>query len=296
MDCTVSESTLYLNLLNVLPLGYALPSLLSYVLIFYIILRHYRTAFYVLFVVNGLLEITLWSTNYFKARLSAALWIFPFYETLGTTGASVSIFFFINYSVPFAAKGTNLLLTLNRLTLIKYNKAKHNRYRQAMYSVASVFLLGLPTFGLNVAIAYSLLSHRRKRQGASNQASDPVSEAEMKLCIMTGVMFLTNVVGFVCQMVSFVNGGGAYMSDGMKTRLALAQLFSEDIHILSQPWMLIAMSSSIRRRVVSTALFLTDYTTTSALFVAPRKRSSASMAMLSVVPSRRSSVMPTVNA
>ncbi|KAH7725915.1 SRG-40 protein [Aphelenchoides avenae] len=235
MNCTASESTLYLNLLNVLPLGYALPSLLAYLLIFYIILRHYRTAFYVLFVINGLLEITLWSTNYFKARLSAAPWVFSFYETLGTTGASVSIFFFINYSVPFAAKGTNLLLTLNRLTLIRYNKTKHNRiwkwllpasvviclvvpcgislpilldgatmttpgYRQAMYSVASVFLLGLPTFGLNVAIAYSLLSHRRKRQGASNQASDPVSEAEMKLCIMTGVMFLTNVVGFVCQV------------------------------------------------------------------------------------------------
>ncbi|KAH7696924.1 hypothetical protein AAVH_35997, partial [Aphelenchoides avenae] len=42
------------DLLVTLPLLYAIPSLLAYVLVFVVILRHFRNTFYILFFINGI--------------------------------------------------------------------------------------------------------------------------------------------------------------------------------------------------------------------------------------------------
>lgn len=79
------------------------------------------------------------------------------------------------------------------------------QYRQSLYSVASILTLGTGTLVLNILIGKSLWQHMKEQRKVGRQsvvaaAADPMREAEAKLCVMTFVMFLTNIVAFVCQV------------------------------------------------------------------------------------------------
>ncbi|KAH7701924.1 hypothetical protein AAVH_30937, partial [Aphelenchoides avenae] len=288
-------------------------------------------------------EILLWLTGYFKYRAATAPVFFSLYASLPTSGWLLTIVYFVNYLVPFTAKCTNFLLTLNRFTLVRYNAITHIRiwrwllptsvaasfavgallnapiffsgawmigptsgkafytfesdtgveYRQSLYSVASILTLGTGTLVLNLLIGKSLWQHMKEQRKVGRQsvvvaaAADPMREAEAKLCVMTFVMFLTNIVAFVCQMIFFVYGGGSDMNPLMVQTLSRTQNFSEDLHIMSQPWMLIAMSQAIRRKVLKTAFLQSDYTSTAA-FVQSFPRNSVSVRRQSVFSTRNS--------
>lgn len=73
----------------------------------------------------------LWLTGYVKYRGTSAPIYFGFYRVLPTEGPLITIVFFINYVVPFSAKCTNFLLTLNRYTLIKFSAKRHNKVSHA---------------------------------------------------------------------------------------------------------------------------------------------------------------------
>lgn len=72
-------------------------------------------------------EILLWLTGYFKYRAATASAFFSLYASMPTGGWLLTVVYFINYLVPFTAKCTNFLLTLNRFTLVRYNAITHIR-------------------------------------------------------------------------------------------------------------------------------------------------------------------------
>lgn len=88
-------------------------------------------------------------------------------------------------------------------------------------------------------------------------------------------------------MIFFVYGGGSGMDPLMVQTLSRTQNFSEDLHIMSQPWMLLAMSTSIRKRALNTALMRSDYTSTAA-FVQSFPRNSVSARRQSMFSTRNS--------
>ncbi|KAH7716642.1 hypothetical protein AAVH_15925 [Aphelenchoides avenae] len=279
------------DLLATLPLLYAIPSLIAYFVVFYVILRHFRSStFYVLFFINGISEILLFLTGYLKYRAAAAPVFFPLYSLVPWVSFQTKFIFFLNYVVPLTARCTNFLMTLNRYTLVKCSAKVHQKiwdyclpigvaasfivaiglnmpiffgnYRQSLYSMGSILILGTGSCVLNVRMMLSLYKHQKEQRNKSQNkfsAQESVKEAEVKICIMTFIMFLTSIVAFIVQTIFFVYGIKALnlaMSNEMVTTCSRTQNFSEDLHIFTQPWMLIAMSRAIREKVFRVVSFL----------------------------------------
>ncbi|KAH7709302.1 hypothetical protein AAVH_23413 [Aphelenchoides avenae] len=301
------------DLLATLPLLYAIPSLIAYFVVFYVILRHFRSStFYVLFFINGISEILLFLTGYLKYRAAAAPVFFPLYSLVPWVSFQTKFIFFLNYVVPLTARCTNFLMTLNRYTLVKCSAKVHQKiwdyclpigvaasfiiaiglnmpiffgnvwtvypsiywyaytwqgdaeieYRQSLYSMGSILILGTASCVLNVRMMLSLYKHQKEQRNKSQNkfsAQESVKEAEVKICIMTFIMFLTSIVAFVVQSIFFVYGIKALhlaMSNEMVTTCSRTQNFSEDLHIFTQPWMLIVMSRAIREKVFRVVSFL----------------------------------------
>ncbi|KAI1730897.1 srg family chemoreceptor domain-containing protein [Ditylenchus destructor] len=120
-------------------------------------------------------------------------------------------------------------------------------YRQSLYSIAVIIAFAPAMILSNMSIAYSLWRRRKQRlTQTSNQDTQKGSDAEAKLCVLTFTMLVTNLVGLVCQMFFFVAGGGPNMDPGLVQTLSTIQGFAEDVHILSEPWMLVFMSKGVR--------------------------------------------------
>ncbi|KAH7703826.1 hypothetical protein AAVH_29000 [Aphelenchoides avenae] len=154
--------------------------------------------------------------------------------------------------------------------------------------MASIVTLGLASLLLNISIARGLWKHHREhRKIGSTELS--TWEAEMKICVVTFIMFLTSIVAFVVQSIFFAYGAfNVPMSMHMIQTLSRTQNFSEDLHIFTQPWMLIAMSRAIREKVRSLVVFLPppqSETGTAAVAITSRR--------VSVVGDRRMSVVVT---
>lgn len=73
------------------------------------------------------------------------------------------------------------------------------QYRQSLYSMASIVTLGLASLLLNVSIARGLWKHHREHRKMGSTQSR-TQEAEMKICVVTFIMFLTSIVAFVVQV------------------------------------------------------------------------------------------------
>lgn len=76
------------------------------------------------------------------------------------------------------------------------------QYRQSLYSMASIVTLGLASLLLNISIARSLWNHHREQQKIGSIQSK-TREAEMKICVVTFIMFLTSIVAFVVQVSDY---------------------------------------------------------------------------------------------
>lgn len=65
--------------------------------------------------------------------------------------------------------------------------------------MASIVTLGLASLVLNVSIARGLWNHHREQKKIGSTLSR-TREAEMKICVVTFIMFLTSIVAFVVQV------------------------------------------------------------------------------------------------
>ncbi|KAI1695539.1 srg family chemoreceptor domain-containing protein [Ditylenchus destructor] len=126
-------------------------------------------------------------------------------------------------------------------------------YRQSLYSIALIVAFAPAMLAMNMSIAYSLWRRRKAKLNKTfNQSTDRVRDAEAKLCILTFTMMVTYLAGLVCQLFFFVAGNGGFaMSSGMSQTLSTIQGFGEDVHILSEPWMLVFMSQGVRKVLIN---------------------------------------------
>ncbi|KAI1702212.1 srg family chemoreceptor domain-containing protein [Ditylenchus destructor] len=118
---------------------------------------------------------------------------------------------------------------------------------------------------MNISIVYYLWKHRQKHESHGNIVGGVNQEAEMKLCFITFTMFVTNIVGLVCQMLFFIYGV-TKQDMGTQTVRTLNNIaaFAEDLHVFAQPWMLVAMSSAVRSEL--TKLLWSRFQKTSSVF------------------------------
>lgn len=83
--------------------------------------------------------------------------------------------------------------------------------RQSAYSIALIVLLFPANLFMNASIAKFLWLHRKRREASggtfmlsaaasNNNNEGPVKEVEKKLCFITFTMFVTNIVGLICQV------------------------------------------------------------------------------------------------
>ncbi|KAI1703144.1 srg family chemoreceptor domain-containing protein [Ditylenchus destructor] len=169
----------------------------------------------------------------------------------------------------------HFLLTLNRFTIIRLMARKHDKgaylrlptsehnfyilesysldieVRQSAYSIAVIVLFFPVNLAMNISIAQFLWKHRKKHESHGNIVGGVNQDAEMKLCFITFTMFVTNIVGLVCQMLFFIYGTAKIdMSPLMVRTLSNIGTFAEDLHVFSQPWMLIAMSGAVRSELI----------------------------------------------
>ncbi|KAI1714148.1 srg family chemoreceptor domain-containing protein [Ditylenchus destructor] len=126
-------------------------------------------------------------------------------------------------------------------------------YRQSLYGIALIVAFAPAMLVMNMSIAYSLWRRRREYLNKTGgQSTNRVQNAEAKLCILTFTMMLTYLVGLVCQIFWFIAAnGGLVISSTMSQTLSSIQGFGEDVHILSEPWMLIMMSKGVRNALIN---------------------------------------------
>ncbi|KAI1714150.1 srg family chemoreceptor domain-containing protein [Ditylenchus destructor] len=126
-------------------------------------------------------------------------------------------------------------------------------YRQSLYSIALIVAFAPAMLVMNMSIAYSLWRRRREQKNTTgSQSTQRVQNAEAKLCILTFTMMITYSVGLVCQIMWFIaENGGFVMSSKMSQTLSSIQGFGEDVHILSEPWMLVVMSKGVRKALIN---------------------------------------------
>ncbi|KAI1698656.1 srg family chemoreceptor domain-containing protein [Ditylenchus destructor] len=126
-------------------------------------------------------------------------------------------------------------------------------YRQSLYSIALIVAFAPAMLVMNLSIAYSLWRRRREKLNKTGgQSTDRVRNAEAKLCILTFTMMVTYLAGLVCQLFFFIaENGGFVMSPKLSQTLSTIQGFGEDVHILSEPWMLVFMSKGVRKALIN---------------------------------------------
>ncbi|KAI1700646.1 srg family chemoreceptor domain-containing protein [Ditylenchus destructor] len=126
-------------------------------------------------------------------------------------------------------------------------------YRQSLYSIALIVAFAPAMLIMNMSIAFSLWRRRREKlKKTGGQSTERVRDAEAKLCILTFTMMVTYLAGLVCQLFFFIAGNGGFaMSPEMSQTLSTIQGFGEDVHILSEPWMLVFMSIGVRKALIN---------------------------------------------
>uniref|UniRef100_A0A915DWQ4 Serpentine receptor class gamma n=1 Tax=Ditylenchus dipsaci TaxID=166011 RepID=A0A915DWQ4_9BILA len=124
--------------------------------------------------------------------------------------------------------------------------------RQSAYGIGAIIAFFPASFVMNCKIALFLWKNSQANKGKTGNfvVDKGIQDAEAKLCLITFTLFVTNFVGLVCQIWFFVTG--VTKSDmGFTFMMMLSQIanFAEDLHLFSQPWLLIAMSSTIREEL-----------------------------------------------
>ncbi|KAI1709337.1 srg family chemoreceptor domain-containing protein [Ditylenchus destructor] len=128
-------------------------------------------------------------------------------------------------------------------------------YRESLYNIAVIAAFAPATLVFNLSIAYSLWRRQRNNMKTGQKAENGSRDAEGKLCILTFMMMVTNLICLVCQTFFFVAGGGQNMDPGFSQTLSTIQGFAEDVHTLSEPWMLVYMSKGVRRSLLKLLSF-----------------------------------------
>ncbi|KAI1723990.1 srg family chemoreceptor domain-containing protein [Ditylenchus destructor] len=149
-------------------------------------------------------------------------------------------------------KGAYLRLPTNEHNLyVLESNSLDIEVRQSAYSIAVIVLFFPVNLAMNISIAHFLWKHRQKHESHGNIVGGVNQDAEMKLCFITFTMFVTNIVGLVCQMLFFIYGTTKMdMSMLMVRTLSNIGTFAEDLHVFAQPWMLVAMSSAVRSELI----------------------------------------------
>ncbi|KAI1699059.1 srg family chemoreceptor domain-containing protein [Ditylenchus destructor] len=129
----------------------------------------------------------------------------------------------------------------------------YGEYRESLYNIGVIAVFAPPTIVFNLSIAYSLW--RRQRINKKNGQKAGKRDTEGKLCVLTFMMMVTNLICLVCQTCFFAAGGGGNMDPGFSQTLSTVQGYAEDVHTLSQPWMLVYMSKGVRRSLIRLVSF-----------------------------------------
>ncbi|KAI1696765.1 srg family chemoreceptor domain-containing protein [Ditylenchus destructor] len=251
-------------------------------------------------------EIAWWWTNMWKYRAAIAPIFFPFFVNLPSESWSITLLFFLNYTLPITSRTLDFLLTLNRFTVMHlsghvYEKIwrylipisvilicvvasgmnmsillngcymswpseaqylfhfdpydRRVEYRESLYNIVVIAAFAPATLVFNLSIAYSLWRRQRINKKNGQKSGNGSRDAEGKLCVLTFMMMVTNLICLVCQTCFFAAGGGQNMDPGFSQTLSTVQGFAEDLHTLSQPWMLVYMSKGVRRSLIKLMSF-----------------------------------------
>uniref|UniRef100_A0A915DYF8 Serpentine receptor class gamma n=1 Tax=Ditylenchus dipsaci TaxID=166011 RepID=A0A915DYF8_9BILA len=245
------------------PLLYTVPSILLNIVLFYVLLSKFKSPFYIIFTINGITS-NIWAmTGFLRNRAMAAPTLFGLFRALPVTGPLLTIWFFLNYMLKqdkiwryllpislglayVVAIGLNVPILVNGAWLRSPNDT-NNFYilesfsmeveiRQSAYGIGAILAFFPASLVMNCKIALFLWK----------------TDAEAKLCFITFTLLVTNFVGLVCQVWFFVAGvTKTDMSPSLVLMLGQIGTYAEDLHLFSQPWMLIAMSSAVREELKS---------------------------------------------
>ncbi|KAH7711158.1 hypothetical protein AAVH_21545 [Aphelenchoides avenae] len=120
--------------------------------------------------------------------------------------------------------------------------------RKSMFLSVASFVQGVVVLAMNVAIG-SKLFLRRKRLNVGAARVEDTRDAEIKLFLLTLIVFVYNISTCVCQVYFYV--GGILPKDDVVVLLNV-QTFGEDLHVCTAPWFLVLMSAAVRTELRNT--------------------------------------------
>ncbi|KAH7704979.1 hypothetical protein AAVH_27821 [Aphelenchoides avenae] len=115
--------------------------------------------------------------------------------------------------------------------------------RKSMFLSAVSFGQWVVVMSINAAIASKLFLRRRHLHLSTAQVED-TRDTEVKLFLLTLIVFVYNISTCVCQVCFYV--GGRSISNEVVFLLLNVQTFGEDLHVCTSPWFLILMSTAVR--------------------------------------------------
>ncbi|KAH7701551.1 hypothetical protein AAVH_31313 [Aphelenchoides avenae] len=239
-----------LNGQALIPLFYAIPSLLIYTATILVLLTHFREPFYRLFALNGIMDCLSWLSYYFTSRASRAPIFVPLYSSIPNEGVITGVWYFLHGYFHIVQFISAFFVAVNRFSVLLF-PVSYDRTWTRILPTITVVTTALPAL-LSAFIAFE--GGRWELEGSAYAMHGMSKTAERRMNLVTILFCSVYFVG--CTTMNVAVGIVYYVFDSKKILspmtdflLANLQLFMLDLHLCTAPLFLIAMSLPVRQEM-----------------------------------------------